>query len=116
VDQLPNAATLEVAMSFEGLKVGDLARRTGLTVRALHHYDELGLLKDPLSPEVLALARRWQGLVNEFTGGDPGIERSVGRLWKEQGDSLVNRHGAEYDSRGLSEYIGQAIAAVKGGN
>ena len=71
---------------------------------------------DPRSPEVLALARRWQGLINEFTGGDPGIEHSVGRLWKEQGDSLVKRHGAEYDSRGLSEYIGQAIAAVKGGN
>lgn len=26
------------------LSVGELARRTGLTVRALHHYDELGLL------------------------------------------------------------------------
>jgi DNA-binding transcriptional MerR regulator len=26
------------------LRVGDLARRTGLTVRTLHHYDELGLL------------------------------------------------------------------------
>ncbi|NML42629.1 MerR family transcriptional regulator [Ramlibacter sp. G-1-2-2] len=27
------------------LKVGELARRTGLTVRTLHHYDEIGLLK-----------------------------------------------------------------------
>ncbi|NNF57041.1 MAG: MerR family transcriptional regulator [Rhodothermaceae bacterium] len=26
------------------LKIGDLARRTGLTVRTLHHYDALGLL------------------------------------------------------------------------
>src|SRR6476660_6791361 len=26
------------------LTVGALARRTGLTVRALHHYDEIGLL------------------------------------------------------------------------
>ncbi len=26
------------------LKVGQLARRTGLTVRTLHHYDEIGLL------------------------------------------------------------------------
>ena len=26
------------------LKVGELANRTGLTVRALHHYDEIGLL------------------------------------------------------------------------
>jgi DNA-binding transcriptional MerR regulator len=27
------------------LKVGELARRTGLTVRTLHHYDEIGLLQ-----------------------------------------------------------------------
>jgi DNA-binding transcriptional MerR regulator len=27
------------------MKVGDLARHTGLTVRTLHHYDEIGLLK-----------------------------------------------------------------------
>ncbi len=27
------------------LKVGELAKRTGLTIRTLHHYDELGLLK-----------------------------------------------------------------------
>jgi DNA-binding transcriptional MerR regulator len=31
-------------MRPEALKVGELARRTGLTVRTLHHYDELGLL------------------------------------------------------------------------
>lgn len=69
---------------------------------------------DPASPEVQALAVRWMGLINEFTGGDPGIERSVGRLWKEQGDNLVAQHGSQYDPRGLSEYIGQAIAVVKG--
>ena len=27
------------------LKIGDLAKRTGLTVRALHHYDKIGLLR-----------------------------------------------------------------------
>lgn len=27
------------------LKVGELASRTGLTVRTLHHYDTMGLLK-----------------------------------------------------------------------
>ena len=42
---------------------------------------------DPSAPEVQAMARRWMALVNAFTGGDPGIERSLGRLWKEQGDT-----------------------------
>ena len=26
-------------------KIGELANETGLTVRALHHYDQIGLLK-----------------------------------------------------------------------
>jgi len=31
-------------MRFDALKVGELAKRTGLTIRTLHHYDEIGLL------------------------------------------------------------------------
>jgi DNA-binding transcriptional MerR regulator len=38
-------------MSFEALLVGELAKRTGLTVRTLHHYDEIGLLKPSLHSE-----------------------------------------------------------------
>ena len=38
-------------MEFQALKVGELARRTGLTVRTLHHYDEMGLLKPSLHSE-----------------------------------------------------------------
>src|SRR5436190_22916862 len=38
-------------MKFEALKVGELAKRTGLTVRTLHHYDEIGLLKPSLHSE-----------------------------------------------------------------
>jgi DNA-binding transcriptional MerR regulator len=36
------------AMGFSALKVGELAKRTGLTVRTLHHYDEIGLLRPSL--------------------------------------------------------------------
>jgi DNA-binding transcriptional MerR regulator len=32
----------------EAFKVGELARRTGLTVRTLHHYDAIGLLRPSL--------------------------------------------------------------------
>src|SRR5688500_5838791 len=38
-------------MRSDALKVGDLARRTGLTVRTLHHYDEIGLLRPSLHTE-----------------------------------------------------------------
>jgi DNA-binding transcriptional MerR regulator len=39
-------------MTSEPLKVGELARRTGLTIRTLHHYDEIGLLKPSLHTDV----------------------------------------------------------------
>jgi DNA-binding transcriptional MerR regulator len=38
-------------MPTEALKVGELARRTGLTIRSLHHYDEIGLLRPSLHTE-----------------------------------------------------------------
>ncbi len=69
---------------------------------------------DPTDPKVQAMARRWMDLVNGFTGGDPGIAQSLKRLWKEQGDNLVARHQMPNDPRDVSEYIGRAMAAVKG--
>ncbi len=38
-------------VSFEALKVGELARRTRVTIRTLHHYDEIGLLRPSLHTE-----------------------------------------------------------------
>lgn len=38
-------------MTFDALKVGELAKRTGLTVRTIHHYDEIGLLKPSMYSE-----------------------------------------------------------------
>src|SRR5215472_10069018 len=48
---VPKGAARRIAMRFEDLKVGELARRTGLTVRTLHHYDEIGLLRPSLRTE-----------------------------------------------------------------
>ena len=69
---------------------------------------------DPSVPEVQAMARRWMALVDAFTGGDPGIERSLGRLWNEQGDAIAAQHDSRYDPRGVMEYIGRAMAAARG--
>jgi DNA-binding transcriptional MerR regulator len=69
---------------------------------------------DPADPAVQELARRWMSLIREFTGGDPGVASSLGRVWKEQGDNLVAQHGSQFDSRDVYEYIGPALALVGG--
>lgn len=66
---------------------------------------------DPTAPEVLALARRWNALIEEFTGGDTGIRESLNRLWAEQGEKLAAQHHTGYDPQ-VAEYMGKALAAL----
>src|SRR5260370_29135403 len=46
--KVPEGAAEAFAMKFQARKGGELARRTGLPVRTLHHYDDIGLLKPSL--------------------------------------------------------------------
>jgi DNA-binding transcriptional MerR regulator len=39
---------------------------------------------DPASERAQALAARWQGLIEDFTGGDPGIRENLRRLYADQ--------------------------------
>jgi MerR family transcriptional regulator, thiopeptide resistance regulator len=67
---------------------------------------------DPSTERVQALARRWMGLVNEFTGGDPGIERSVGNMWRQE----ETIHGIDTGQmREMIAYISGAMAASNEG-
>jgi DNA-binding transcriptional MerR regulator len=38
---------------------------------------------DPAAPEAQDLARRWNALVEQFTGGDQGLREKVRAVWKE---------------------------------
>ena len=65
---------------------------------------------DPADEKVQALARRWRELISEFTGGDPGIAKSLGRMYQEE----PKVHGMDTDPmRALGEYIGKASQARK---
>lgn len=67
---------------------------------------------DPDSPEVKLLARRASSLIEEFTGGDPGITRSLDNLYRaEGGPDVMLRHGIEMPD-GLWEYMGKARDAL----
>ena len=65
---------------------------------------------DPASETVQALARRWMGLVREFTGGDSALEQSLCSMYEQEPSA------AGVDTAGLREmmpYIRKAIAASK---
>lgn len=65
---------------------------------------------DPADERVQQLARRWMGLVQEFTAGNPGIEKSAGRMWQEE----QNIHGIDTGAmRRMMEYVQKALAAGK---
>lgn len=60
---------------------------------------------DPCDPRVQEMARRWKGLVEEFTGGNEGIRQSLGNLY--QNENAV--HGMDMSAmRPMMEYVGRA--------
>lgn len=66
---------------------------------------------DPLSEPVLAMAREWSGLVQAFTGGDPGIRQGAERVWREENDV----HGVDAAAmRELMSWLAPAMESVQG--
>lgn len=64
---------------------------------------------DPASPVVQQLAQRWMGLLREFTeftGGDPGIQKSVSAMWRQE----ETIHG--FDTAGMRAMMGYINKAV----
>jgi hypothetical protein len=65
---------------------------------------------DPTAPPVLELARKWNSLIEEFTGADPGITKSLGKMWSSE-PSLGQMTGID---SAMFAYIGKALALVRG--
>ena len=64
---------------------------------------------DPADPKVQDMARRWVGLVNEFTGGDPGIFKSLSTMYQNE-DNVRGTNVPEM--RTMMEYVQKAMAAA----
>ncbi|HEY7428702.1 MAG TPA: MerR family transcriptional regulator [Gemmataceae bacterium] len=64
---------------------------------------------DPADEPVQVLARRWVGLVREFTGDNPEIEKAVRTMYRQEPD-ICCQNGID---RALLDYIDKAIAAAK---
>lgn len=67
---------------------------------------------DPADPRLDPLVERWTELINQFTGGDPGLHASLNRRYEAEGPERASRGaiGAE-----TMAYAGEAIAARRGG-
>jgi hypothetical protein len=51
---------------------------------------------------------RWDGLIEQFTGGNPGIRAGLQRMYAEQSPSTASRGMVD---AGLMDYVGRARAA-----
>ncbi len=67
---------------------------------------------DATSPEVLELARRWQSLVDEFTGGDPALAKAVKTMYDNEGLTL-QKQLENVPSPEMFAYISKGCAALK---
>lgn len=111
------------------LKVGALARRTGLTVRTLHHYDQIGLLspakRTPSGHRVYGVeeVRRLQqiaslrhlGLTLEQIGEalrDP--ENSLEHVLKLQIERIRDEIRSRERMRGLLEHLRDRLRSAEG--
>jgi len=67
---------------------------------------------DPTSAEMLAIARCWKALVEEFTGGDPKIAQAVRTMYEHEGVELKQKLG-EVPTPEMFTYMSKAFAALK---
>ncbi len=124
VDQL--VETIEVMTMFEKYYTPEQlqeleARRQALGEDALRQVQEewprliaqvraeMEKGSDPASEPVQKLARRWQELIDAFTGGNPGIEKSLGTLYQQE-PGMSARFGLDPQ---LMAYVNRAMAAAK---
>lgn len=64
---------------------------------------------DPADPSVQALSRRWKGLLEQFTGGDPETHASLQRMYSEQGVEKASQGTMDPD---VMAYAARAQAAL----
>ena len=68
---------------------------------------------DPASDEAQVLVHRWEDLISQFTGGDPGIRASLEKLYETENPKQASRGVVDSE---LMQYMKRAMEArPKGG-
>jgi hypothetical protein len=63
---------------------------------------------DPADPRLTPLVERWNALIEQFTGGDPGIRASLQKLYEAEGPERASRGAVSAETM---EYATRAMAA-----
>lgn len=64
---------------------------------------------DPASPQALAMAEQWMGLLEQFHGGNDKLRQSLYRMQADNADQIEREHGGP--SAAQMDFIAQANAA-----
>ncbi|MEQ9569940.1 MAG: MerR family transcriptional regulator [Longimicrobiales bacterium] len=93
-----------------------LGRLAEVQAQWIEIFDALGGAVDaglsPTHPKVEALARQARGLISEFTGDDPGIERSLQAMYEAEGARPLTDRGIHM-RRDVWAYLGSAMEALR---
>ena len=63
---------------------------------------------DPASDEVQDVVARWEDLISQFTGGDPGIRQSLQNMYEKEGPEKASRQMVD---PGLMAWMNEAMEA-----
>jgi DNA-binding transcriptional MerR regulator len=103
-DQLDQLAQRREALGEEGMQK---AQRDWADLIA-DAQAEMRAGTDPADPKMQAIADRWEAMIAQFTGGDPGIRKSLERIYEEKGPQKASRGMVDPE---LMEYVAKARAA-----
>ena len=69
--------------------------------------------EDPSGPKAQALAARWRDLVNQFTGGDPDIQKGLNAMWNDSANWPKDVKAQSFVRPELQAYMRKALEAKK---
>jgi MerR family transcriptional regulator, thiopeptide resistance regulator len=104
-EQLQQLENRRDELGEEGIRQGE--RHWAELIEAVKAEQAAGT--QPVEPPMLELARRWRALIQQFTGGDEGIKRSLAAIYREQGPKAASQGTVDPE---LMQYVGQALAAL----
>ena len=69
--------------------------------------------EDPAGPKAQVLAGRWKNLVEQFTGGDPEIQKGLNAMWADSANWPKSNEAARFVRPEIHDYMVKVLRAHK---